>query len=89
MCMCVCDHIVCDLFVRKRELLFLLKGERVVILAGLAVSHQVAGLLTQPEQGLSICSADGSMVPATVNNEKKGGEWRRNKTSGQNKQKIV
>lgn len=59
-------------------MLFLLEGERVVILAGLAVSHQVAGLLTQPEQGLCVCSADGSMVPATVNNEKRGGERRKN-----------
>lgn len=48
-------------------MLSLLKGEGVVVLAGLAVSHQVAGLLTQPEQRLGICSADRSMVPATVN----------------------
>lgn len=45
------------------EALAALKGEGVVILAGLAVSHQVAGLLTQPEQRLCICSADRSMVP--------------------------
>lgn len=49
-------------------MLFLLKGEGVVILAGLAVSHQVTGLLTEPEQRLGICSADGSMVPAIENN---------------------
>lgn len=45
----------------------LLKGERVVVLAGLAVSHEIAGLLTQPEERLRISSADGSVVPATAN----------------------
>lgn len=45
---------------------FLLKGKRVVVLAGLTVSHKVAGLLTQPEQRLCICSADRSMVPAMI-----------------------
>ena len=57
----------------------LLKGEGVVVLAGLAVSHQVAGLLTQPEQRLCICSADCSMVPATVNNRKIVMREKRNK----------
>ena len=46
----------------------LLKGEGVVVLAGLAVSHQVAGLLTEPEQRLCICPADRAMVPAAGNN---------------------
>lgn len=41
-----------------------LEGEREVILAGLTVAHQVAGLFAQPEQVLGICSADGPMVPA-------------------------
>lgn len=45
------------------EALAALKGEGVVVLAGLAVSHKVAGLFTQPEQRLCVCSADGSMVP--------------------------
>lgn len=45
----------------------LLEGEGVVILAGLAVSHQVARLLAQPEQRLRICPADRSVVPATEN----------------------
>lgn len=45
------------------EALAALKGEGVVVLARLAVSHQVASLLTQPEQRLCICPADRSMVP--------------------------
>lgn len=45
------------------EALAALKGEGVVILAGLAVSHKVAGFLAQPEQRLCVCSADGSVVP--------------------------
>lgn len=53
--------------------LFLLEGEGVVILAGLAVPHQVAGFLTQPEKRLCVCSTDRSVVPAAVNNEKKKG----------------
>lgn len=41
-----------------------LEGEREVVLAGLTVAHQVAGLFAEPEQVLGVCSADGSMVPA-------------------------
>lgn len=41
-----------------------LQGEGEVVLAGLAVAHQVAGLLAQPQQRLRICPADGSVVPA-------------------------
>ena len=53
-----------------KESASLLEGEGVVVLAGLAVPHQVAGLLTQPEQRLCVCPADRSMVPAAVNNRK-------------------
>lgn len=41
-----------------------LEREREVILAGLTVAHQVAGLFAQPEQVLRIGSTDGPMVPA-------------------------
>lgn len=41
-----------------------LEREREVILAGLTVAHQVAGLFAEPEQVLGICSADGPVVPA-------------------------
>lgn len=50
----------------------LLEGEGVVVLAGLAVSHQVARLLAQPEQRLRICPADRSVVPATENKNTTG-----------------
>ena len=59
MCVCVCGG-------------FLLEGEGVIVLAGLAVPHQVAGLLTQPEQSLSIGPADRSVVPATERDEGEG-----------------
>ena len=41
-----------------------LQGEGEVILAGLAVAHQVAGLLAQPQQRLRVRPADGPVVPA-------------------------
>lgn len=41
-----------------------LEGQGEVILAGLTVAHQVAGLFAEPEQVLGICSTDGPMVPA-------------------------
>jgi len=41
-----------------------LQGEGEVVLAGLAVAHQVAGLLAEPQQRLCVCPADGPMVPA-------------------------
>lgn len=41
-----------------------LQGEGEVVLAGLAVAHQVAGLLAQPQQCLRIRPADGPVVPA-------------------------
>lgn len=41
-----------------------LQGEGEVILAGLAVAHQVAGLLAQPQQRLCVRPADGPVVPA-------------------------
>lgn len=41
-----------------------LQGEGEVILAGLAVAYQVAGLLAQPQQRLCVRPADGPMVPA-------------------------
>lgn len=69
------------------RVLFLLKGEGVVILAGLAVSHQVTGLLTEPEQRLGICSADGSMVPAIENNRQQ--EWGRRRTKGKKEQRKM
>ena len=58
------------LYLRKKRVV-LLEGEGVVVLAGLAVSHQVARLLAQPEQRLCICPADRSVVPATEKNQKK------------------
>lgn len=50
-----------------------LEGEREVVLAGLTVAHQVAGLFAEPEQVLGVCSADGSMVPAEDEREEGGG----------------
>lgn len=58
------------LYLRKKRVV-LLEGEGVVVLAGLAVSHQVARLLAQPEQRLCICPADRSVVPATEKKTKK------------------
>lgn len=52
----------------------LLEGEGVVVLAGLAVSHQVAGLFAQPEQRLCIRPADRSVVPATRRQQENGGK---------------
>lgn len=52
--------------------IFLLEGEGVVILAGLAVSDQVASLFAQPEQRLGIRPADGAMVPAADATGKEG-----------------
>lgn len=51
---------------------FLLEGEGVVVLAGLAVSDQVASLFAQPEQRLCICPADRAMVPAADAGGKEG-----------------
>lgn len=53
--------------------LSLLEGQGVVVLAGLTVSHQVAGLFAQPEQRLCICPANRSVVPAKA--QKKSIEW--------------
>lgn len=50
----------------KTKVLSLLEGEGVVVLAGLAVSDQVASLFAQPEQGLCICPADRAVVPAAA-----------------------
>lgn len=47
-------------------MLSLLEGEGVVVLAGLAVSDQVACLFAQPEQGLCVCPTDGAVVPAAA-----------------------
>lgn len=44
--------------------LCLLEGQGEVVLAGLAVPHQVTRLFAQPEQGLGVSAADGSVVPA-------------------------
>lgn len=44
--------------------LCLLEGQGEVVLAGLTVPHQVARLFAQPEQGLRVSAADGSVVPA-------------------------
>lgn len=63
---------VCGNVIQRKTELSLLEGEGVVVLAGLAVSHQVAGLLAQPEQRLCICPADRSMVPAADNGRKHG-----------------
>lgn len=41
-----------------------LQGEGEVVLAGLAVAHQVAGLLAEPQQRLCVRPADGPMIPA-------------------------
>lgn len=41
-----------------------LQGEGEVVLAGLAVAHQVTGLLAQPQQRLRVRPADGPVVPA-------------------------
>lgn len=41
-----------------------LQGEGEVVLAGLAVAHQVARLLAEPQQRLCIRPADGPVVPA-------------------------
>lgn len=57
------------IFVRgknQNKLLSLLEGEGVVVLAGLAVSDQVASLFAQPEQRLCICPADRAVVPAAA-----------------------
>lgn len=62
----------------------LLEGEGVVVLAGLAVPHQVAGLLTQPEKRLSICPTDRSMVPAAGRGDSGGLE-----RDGKNKQNTT
>lgn len=70
--MCTCKY---HLAIIKKAVQFLLKGKGVVVLAGLTVSHKVAGLLTQPEQRLCICSADRSVVPAISNDKKKEDEW--------------
>lgn len=40
-----------------------LQGQGVVVLAGLAVPHQVATLLAESQQVLGISSGDGSVVP--------------------------
>lgn len=49
-----------------------LEGQGEVVLAGLTVAHQIAGLFAQPEQVLGICSADGPVIPAE-DKRKKGG----------------
>lgn len=59
---------------RAMSLPSLLEGEGVVVLAGLAVPHQVAGLLTQPEQRLSIRPTDRSVVPAARHGDSRGSE---------------
>lgn len=41
-----------------------LQGEGEVVLAGLAVAHQVARLLAEPQQRLGVRPADGPVVPA-------------------------
>lgn len=41
-----------------------LQGEGVVVFAGLAVADKVAAFLAESQQGLSITSADGSMIPS-------------------------
>lgn len=41
-----------------------LQGEGEVVLAGLAVAHQVTGLLAEPQQRLRVRPADGPVVPA-------------------------
>lgn len=46
--------------------LCLLEGQGEVVLAGLAVPHQVARLFAQPQQGLGVSPADGSVVPAAA-----------------------
>lgn len=46
------------------EALTALEGQGEIILAGLTVAHQVAGLFAQAEQVLGICSTDGPVVPA-------------------------
>ena len=50
-CPCVC---VCAL----------LEGQGEVVLAGLAVPHQVTGLLAEPQEGLGVGAAHGPVVPA-------------------------
>lgn len=56
---------VCIVVFVPEGVLCLLQGEGIVVLAGLAVPHQVTGLFTQPEQRLCIGPTDCSMVPAT------------------------
>lgn len=41
-----------------------LQGEGVVVFAGLAVADKVAAFLAESQQGLSITSADGSVIPS-------------------------
>lgn len=60
----VSDDVVCGMLFWEERGLSLLEGKGEVVLAGLAVSHQVARLFAQPEQRLGVCPADGSMVPA-------------------------
>lgn len=57
--------LACDVW-EKQNVLSLLEGEGVVVLAGLAVSDQVASLFAQPEQGLCIRPADRAVVPAAA-----------------------
>lgn len=49
-----------------------LEGQGEVILAGLTVAHQVAGLFAQPEQVLGVGSADGPVIPAKDEREEGG-----------------
>lgn len=49
-----------------------LEGQGEIILAGLTVAHQVAGLFAQAEQVLGICSTDGPVVPAEDEREEGG-----------------
>lgn len=49
-----------------------LEGQGEIVLAGLAVAHQVAGLFARPEHVLGICSTDGPVVPAEDKREEGG-----------------
>lgn len=57
-------HLCCGSTTPQPRQAHSLQGEGEVILAGLAVAHQVTGLLAQPQQCLCVCPADGPVVPA-------------------------
>lgn len=76
-CNLVCDGASLWRVGKNKNALSLLEGEGVVVLAGLAVSDQVARLFAQPEQGLCIRPADGAVVPAAAAIGGKGGKGER------------